>query len=57
MGEERTAGGSSKRQRTREAGETEGINSNIKQGTGGRTFETPVSPPPRKEDLNGFFTV
>lgn len=39
VGEERTAGGSCKRQGTREAG------------------ETPVSPPPRKEDLNGFFTV
>ena len=29
----------------------------IKQGKGGRTFETPVSPPPRKEDLNGLLTV
>ena len=27
------------------------------QGTGDRTFETPVSPPPPKEDLNGFLTV
>ena len=40
-GEERAAGGSSKRQGAREAGQTEGSNQyvDIKQGTGGRTFE------------------
>ena len=59
MGKERAACGSSKgrelgkRKKRRESKKY----LNIKQGTGGRTFETPFSPPPRKEDLNGLLTV